>query len=220
MFKRSMGVNSLVLGIFALITALLLAGTHLGTRDSIEQSERAAAAKALLEIIPPERHSNDLLTDTLPIPEQYWVGLGLKNGGDIYLARDDAGAVIAVIVPTVAPDGYSGDIHLITGVNMDGSVAGARALSHAETPGLGDKIDLNKSDWMLDFNGKSIGAPASEQWAVRKDGGAFDQFTGATITPRAVVKQVRTVLEYFAQDRKRIIQASARPATSETPQHD
>ncbi len=204
MLKQSIGFNSFVLAAFALVTALLLASTHLGTREQIAESERRAAEKALLEIIPKDRHSNDMLLDTLAIPRQFWSQLGLTKGGDVNIARQD-GKIEALIIPAVAADGYSGDIRLIAGVNMDGTLAGVRVLSHTETPGLGDKIDLKKSQWILSFNHKSLYQPVAAQWQVKKDGGDFDQFTGATITPRAVVAQVKRILEYFAEDQNRIL---------------
>ncbi|WP_237058192.1 electron transport complex subunit RsxG [Microbulbifer sediminum] len=206
MLKRSMISNAVILALFALVTAGTLAITQITTREPIERAVRAAAAKALLEIIPLDRHSNDMLVDTYPIPRQYWSRLGLKDGGDINLARED-GRITAVIIPAVAPDGYGGPINLLVGVNRDGTVAGVRVTSHSETPGLGDKIEVKKSDWILDFNGKSLGNPPRDQWQVQKDGGAFDQFSGATITPRAVVTQVREVLEFVAKHHQEIFSA-------------
>lgn len=192
----TIGKNSLLLGVFALVTAGLLAATYQHTHPLIVEQERKAAQKALLEIVPASRHNNDVLHDIVPVPSNHWQLLGLKDGGNVHIARDDDRPV-AVIIPAVAPDGYSGAIKLIVGINRDGSIAGVRVLSHNETPGLGDKIDLKKSDWILEFNGKSLHNPSIEQWRVKKDGGEFDQLTGATITPRAVVKQVRKTLEFF-----------------------
>ena len=206
--EKSMALNGRVLGLFALLTSLLLAGTHLGTKDKIADSQRRAAQKALLEIIPEERHDNDILTDTLTIPQHYWSVLGLKKGGELHLARK-AGEVFAIIVPAVAPDGYSGAITMIVGIHLDGSVAGVRVLNHSETPGLGDKVELKKNPWVLSFDGKSLGSPPAARWKVKKDKGDFDQFTGATITPRAVVAQVARALHYFSEDKARIIKASA-----------
>ncbi len=198
MLGKSISKNSLLLGAFALVTAAILAGIQAGTADRIADAERRAAQKALLEIVPEDRHNNDMLAETLNIDEQYWELLGLKSGGEAHIARQN-GEAVAAIVPAVAPDGYSGSIKLIVGINQDGSIAGVRVLSHNETPGLGDKVELKKSRWILGFNGKSLGNPAADEWAVKKDGGEFDQFTGATITPRAVVKQVKQTLEYFQQ---------------------
>ncbi len=195
MLTTSIRKNSLILGVFALITAALLAATYDGTRDKIAAAERHAAQKALLEIVPKSRHNNDLLNDTLAILPNELANLGLHNPDTVYRARQD-GKVVAVIVPTIAPDAYSGAVKMIVGVNRDGSVAGVRILNHNETPGLGDKVDLKKSPWVLSFDGKSLSNPQQEKWKVKKDGGEFDQFTGATITPRAVVKQVKHTLAY------------------------
>ncbi|TQV84733.1 electron transport complex subunit RsxG [Exilibacterium tricleocarpae] len=214
MLGTSIGSNSLILGVFALATAALLSGTYQGTRDRIASEERKAAQKALLEIVPSSRHNNDLLMDTLAVPKVHWELLGLKNGGDINIARD-GDQPIAVIIPAVAPDGYSGAIKLIAGVNRDGTLAGVRVLAHTETPGLGDKVDLKKSDWILGFNGTSLQSPMPDQWQVKKDGGDFDQFTGATITPRAVVKQVRKVLEFYQLNQTLLFEAEPAPQSEE-----
>ena len=119
-----------------------------------------------------------------------------------------------MILPVVAPEGYSGRIDLLVGIYADGSVAGVRAVSHRETPGLGDKVEIGKSQWVLEFNGKSLSMPVPENWAVKKDGGNFDQFTGATITPRAVVKAVYQSLEYFADHRSILLQLPAEESTN------
>ncbi len=208
--------NSLILALFALITTTLLGGTYLSTREKIEHSERKAAQKALFEVVPAERHNNDMLVDTLPVPPTYWQTLGLKQGGDVHVARLD-GKVVAMIIPTIAPDGYSGDIKFIVGINRDASIAGVRVLSHRETPGLGDKVDLKKHDWILGFNGKSLSKPEPSRWKVKKDKGEFDQFTGATITPRAVVKQVFQVLNYYKDDSKRLLKEATRNNSSSQP---
>jgi electron transport complex protein RnfG len=206
MIFQSMGKNSLLLALFALITALILASTDRITEDRIAESERLAAQKALFEIVPLARHNNDLLVDLQPIPEQYWLALGLDNGGDVHIARLDDQPV-AAIVPSITTDGYSGDIAMIVGINFDGTVAGVRVVEHKETPGLGDKVELRKSDWILSFNGKSLNNPELSKWNVKKDRGDFDQFTGATITPKAVIHQIAKTLEYFEKDRERLLSA-------------
>ena len=209
MLGTSISKNSLLLGAFALITTALLALTAEFTKERIAKSEREAQQKALFEIIPRERHDNDMLEETINIPEDAWAGLGLKSGGEIHVARH-TNDTIAVIIPAVAPDGYSGDIRMIVGINADGSIAGVRILDHHETPGLGDKIELKKNDWVLNFNGKSNTAPELSHWKVKKDGGDFDQFAGATITPRAVVNQVRRVLEFADAHRDELFQKNER----------
>jgi len=195
-----------LLALFALITALILASTDRVTEDRIAESERLAAQKALFEIVPLALHNNDLLVDLQPIPEQYWLALGLDNGGDVHIARLDDQPV-AAIVPSITTDGYSGDIAMIVGINFDGTVAGVRVVDHKETPGLGDKVELRKSDWILSFNGKSLNNPKISKWNVKKDRGDFDQFTGATITPKAVIHQIAKTLEYFEKDRERLLSA-------------
>src|SRR5690606_31438763 len=167
----------------------MLAGVNEGTKERIAQEVRIAQQRALYEIVPQSRIDNDLLMDTQAIPAEAWDLLGLPNGGEVYLARQD-GEIVALIIPATAPDGYSGEIGMIVGVNRDGTIAGARVLSHKETPGLGDKVELSKSNWILGFDGRSLQNPQASQWKVKKDGGEFDQFTGATITPRAVVQQI------------------------------
>lgn len=209
MLTRSMIDNSIALGVFALITAALLAGTYLATRDRIDVAERAMAQRALQEIIPQERHDNDLLLDTVAVPAHYLSTLGVAAGTEVHVARKN-GQPVAVIVPSAAPDGYSGAIHLIIGINVDGTLAGVRVVDHKETPGLGDKIELKVSDWILSFDGRSLENPGPQGWGVRKEGGDFDQFTGATITPRAIVHQVRRTLQYFAEDRERLMQEADR----------
>lgn len=207
MLGQSITRNSLLLALFALVTALLISGTYLLTRDTIATEQRKAEERALLEILPRTLHDNSMLDDTLSLAATT-PGLGLRRDRQVYVARRD-GELVAVIVPVIARDGYSGDIELIVGIMADGSIAGVRALGHRETPGLGDKIELGKSDWMLDFDGRSLDDPAPAQWAVRKDGGVFDQFTGATITPRAVVAAVHRALQYADSQRATLFRQPA-----------
>ena len=215
MLGKSIRSNSLALGLFALITAALLAFTDLKTKEPIAEAKREVAKRALLEIVPLERHNNDLLVDTLEVPAAYWPTLGIK-GGNINIARK-GNELVAVIIPTVAPDGYGGDIHMIVGINVDGTIAGVRVTSHKETPGLGDKVDLNKHNWILGFNGKSLTNPKLKDWKVKKDKGSFDQFTGATITPRAVVQQVLKTLQYYKEDQQRLLKAAQQAEAQENP---
>ena len=199
MLRQSITRNSVLLAIFAICTTLLITGTYLLTKDRIAVEERKAEEKALLQIVPRERHDNSMLDETIAVgPETK--GLGLRQPKRIYIARQ-ADEIIAAIIPTTAPDGYNGDIDLIVGVNSDGTIAGVRALRHKETPGLGDKVDLKKSDWILSFNGRSLENPTVDNWAVKKDKGVFDQYTGATITPRAVVAATLGALQFAEANR-------------------
>ena len=196
---KSITRNSLLLGVFAVCTTGLIAGTHLLTKDRIAVEQRKAEERALLQIVPAARHNNSMLDDTIPV-DASTPGLDLRNAKQVYLARQD-GVAVAAIIPVTATDGYSGDINLIVGVNIDGSIAGVRVLSHRETPGLGDKVDLKKSDWVMGFNGSSLKKPELSKWGVKKDKGHFDQFTGATITPRAVVAATLRALQYADSQR-------------------
>ena len=199
MLGQSITRNSVLLALFAVCTTVLIAGTFLATRDDIALQKRKAEEKALLEIVPRELHDNSMLDDTLDIgPDAS--GLNLREDKRIYLARR-GGNVITAIIPSIAPDGYTGEVELIVGVNRDGTIAGVRVLSHRETPGLGDKVDLKKSDWILGFNGRSLENPDIGGWAVKRDKGVFDQFTGATITPRAVVAAILRALQFAQANR-------------------
>jgi len=216
MLGQSIRRNSLLLALFAVCTTVLIVGTYLGTEDEIARQVRMAEEKALLEIVPRDSHDNAMLEDTIPAGPSA-TGLGLQRDKSIYVARR-AGEVVAVIIPATAPDGYSGAIDLLIGVNRDGSVAGVRVLSHRETPGLGDKVDRRKSPWILGFDGRSLEDPALPGWAVSKDGGVFDQFTGATITPRAVVAAVKRTLQFARSNRHLLFgPADAAMAQQEQP---
>ena len=205
--SRSMLRNSSALALFALLTAALLAATQNVTEPKILAAERAAQQRALLEIVPDGLHNNDLLADTYPIPEQRWPLLGLDKGGRAHIAKRD-GQPVAVIVPAVSKSGYSGDIAMIMGFTIEGELLGVRVTQHKETPGLGDKVELKKSDWILSFNSLSLNNTPREAWAVKKEGGSFEQFTGATITPRAVIEQVLAGLDYFALDSAALLSKS------------
>lgn len=209
---RAISKNSLVLGLFAIVTTAAIAATYLGTRDAIIAQERAAQARALLEIVPQSRHNNTMIDDVVPVADREL--LLLTTPANIHVALNN-GKPVAFIIPSVAPDGYSGAIKLVTGINVDGTVAGVRVLSHNETPGLGDKIDLKKSDWVLGFDGKSLQNPVAEKWKVKKDRGVFDQLTGATVTPRAVTKAVYQSLLYYQANSKTLLQYSSPAPTEE-----
>jgi electron transport complex protein RnfG len=194
MLLESISRNSILLGLFAVATTAVIAGTFLNTQSAIEENIRNAEKRALLEIVPRQRHDNSMLDDFMAVNDEQQ--LGLRSEKKLYIAKK-SGDVVAVIIPATARDGYTGDIDLIVGINTDGTVAGVRILSHRETPGLGDKVDYKKSQWVDGFIGRSLLNPLKEQWAVKRDGGEFDQFTGATITPRAVTKAVKQALEYY-----------------------
>jgi len=199
--SRSMLKNALVLGLFAIGTVGSVALLQQGTATRIAAAEREAQVRALAEILPNGSYDNHLLDNRIELnaPE-----LGHRSPQSAYLAlKGDQPS--ALILPVTAPDGYSGAIHLLVGIFADGRLAGVRVLGHRETPGLGDKIELAKSDWVRSFEGKSLTDPDEDGWAVKKDRGEFDQFAGATITPRAVVKAVHGALRYFDKHRAQLL---------------
>jgi len=202
MLIESISRNALLLGVFALVSTAIIAATFLNTQDSIAENIRKAEEKALLEIVPRSRHNNSMLNDAQAIADTAL--LGLHSGKTMYVARQN-NKPVAVILPATATDGYSGDIDMIIGINSNGTVAGVRVLSHRETPGLGDAIDRRKSPWIDGFAGKSLANPNIDRWTVKKDGGDFDQFTGATITPRAVIQAVARALQYFQTNQLQLL---------------
>ncbi|MGB1581454.1 MAG: electron transport complex subunit RsxG [Nevskiales bacterium] len=199
---RQMLISAGILAGFAVAGSLLLGLTESGTRDQIVENERNYLISSLNQVLAPEHYDNDLLTETHTVqaPE----ALGIEQPVTVYVAKKDE-QTVAALFTIVAPDGYSGDIRLLIGVNADGSLAGVRAVSHRETPGLGDAIEVTRSQWITGFAGLGIGKPPEEQWRVKKDGGQFDQFTGATITPRAVVKAVKKALLYFQANKSEFL---------------
>lgn len=206
--------STLLLALFAIVGTALVAFTYNRTIDQIAENERQALLRNLHAIIPSSAHDNDIFSDTAQLPGSPL--LGTLKPVTVYRARKNGEPVAAVLSP-VAPDGYNGSIRLLVGINFDGTVAGVRVLSHNETPGLGDAIEVEKSQWITGFDGKALGNPDLRAWTVRKDGGEFDQFTGATITPRAVVKAVREALVYFREHRQQIFQAPSRKPALEVP---
>ncbi|MGD0958952.1 MAG: electron transport complex subunit RsxG [Methylomonas sp.] len=183
-----------VLAGFALLAAILLGLADLATRGVIQHRLQEDLQANLEQVIPAELHDNNLLADSVLIPS-----LEDKLGAEqteVYLAKKQA-EISAVCFKFTAPDGYAGPIHMVMGIDRNGEILGVRVISHVETPGLGDKIEISKSKWILAFNGKSLNNLTMEQWAVKKDGGSFDQFSGATITPRKVVQAIRRGLEFY-----------------------
>jgi electron transport complex protein RnfG len=192
--------NALVLGLFAIATVGSVAILQQATEERIAKAEREAQVRALSEILPQGSYDNHLLDNSLELHDPL---LGSKSPQTAYIALKD-GQPSAIILRATAPDGYSGAIHLLIGIQANGQLAGVRVLSHKETPGLGDKIELAKSAWIRSFEGKSLTHPKDEGWAVKKDRGEFDQFAGATITPRAVVKAVHKALQFFDANRQQL----------------
>lgn len=186
--------TALTLLVFSVVGAGLLSGAYTLTRPTIELSEQTVKLALVAQTLPPGSFDNDLIREAITLPANRQ--LGLKRPGLAYIARKQ-GVANAVVLEAVAPDGYAGEIRLLVGIQADGRIAGVRVTGHKETPGLGDYIEIARSIWINQFDGKSLAQPAEVAWKVRKDGGAFDYVAGATITPRAVVKAVRNALQYF-----------------------
>lgn len=211
--KQSMVKNGLVLAAFAVLSTGLIALTYSGTEDEIEFQQQQQLMSVLNAIVPANTYDNDIQHDCALISAADY--LGSPEPQRIFRASMK-GEPVAVAIETIAPDGYSGKIHLVVGVDQQLRVSGVRVLEHKETPGLGDKIELRISDWILAFNGKQLNDSNTAMWRVRKDGGQFDQFTGATITPRAVVGAVKRALNYYQLHRSEIFSAANHCALSDT----
>ncbi|MFV0455320.1 MAG: electron transport complex subunit RsxG [Pseudomonas sp.] len=209
--SRSISKNALVLGLFAIVTVGAVTLLQQFTAERIQASERAAQLRALNEILPRGSYDNELLDSSIEVHHPL---LGTRQAVPAYIALND-GKPSAVILQAIAPDGYGGAIHLLVGVLADGRIAGVRVVRHRETPGLGDKIELAKSQWIRSFENRSLTSPASSGWAVKKDRGEFDQFAGATITPRAVVGAVHRTLQYFDAHKDELLGASTHPVEPE-----
>jgi electron transport complex protein RnfG len=172
--------------------------THHRTEPVITRSQQAEKLALLRQVLPARLYDNDLLASQRSLPPDDL--LGTRQPSMLWMARR-GGEFSGIVLEAVAPDGYSGDISLLIGIDAAGSVTGVRVTAHRETPGLGDYIDRAKSAWIEQFTGTSLTDPEARRWKVAKDGGTFDARAGATITPRAVVKAVRGALEYFARHR-------------------
>ncbi len=187
---------------FSLLGVGIVAFMHQQTAPLIAEQARVALGQRLAAVLPPG-YDNDPAGEARELTADPL--LGGKGRATLYVARK-ARQVHGLAFAVVAPNGYSGAIQLLVGIGRDGRIGGVRVLSHKETPGLGDPIEEEKSDWIHGFGGKSLAEPGDKGWAVKKDGGMFDQFTGATITPRAVVQAVHKTLRYFEQHRAELLE--------------
>jgi len=207
-------ITALNLLVFALIGTALLALTYQATHNPIARSEEMEKLKLVSQIIPQGSYDNDIIKDHVELPADGLLG---TDGTSIaYIGRLKNQPSIAVL-QVVAPDGYSGRIGLIISIRSDGRIGGVRVVTHKETPGLGDYIDIAKSKWITGFDGKSLDDPGEDGWKVKKDGGQFDYMAGATITPRAVVKAVHKALQYFAANRAKIFGPDVSAGSGEEP---
>lgn len=212
MLRQYMTKGALVLGLFALVGGGLVAFIYQLTKPHIDESERQYMLRSLHAVIKPALHDNDIFTDMITVRDANL--LGTDKPVPVFRARRD-GKPVAVAIMSVAPDGYVGAIRLLVAIREDGVLEGVRVLAHRETPGLGDAIEERRNDWILSFNGRSLQNPEQKGWHVQRDGGQFDQFTGATITPRAVVKAVYNTLKYYKRHKKRLFETPSETPTQE-----
>ncbi len=211
--KTAVGMfkSSTILAFVTLVCVFLLAGTWKLTADKIAQQHQQAVLNSLNRILPVTSYDNLILNDYIEISAPGF--FKHSNPVRVYRARKQEQPVSLVLQFTTS-EGYNGDIDLLVNIDTNGIIVGVQVTKHRETPGLGDDIDSRRSDWISDFTGHSLNSPDSKGWTVKRNGGYFDQFTGATISPRAVVKAVRRALEYEATNRQRLYQLP-----SEAPEH-
>jgi Na+-translocating ferredoxin:NAD+ oxidoreductase subunit G len=204
----------IIVGLVAVAAALLVTGSYEVSHERIETNRRERLLRDLYSVLDPALRARGLAPTHLLVSDR---ALGTADPVDVFVVTDESGRAAAAIFVPVAPAGYNAPIRLLVGISPQGVVTGVRVLSHRETPGLGDAIELRKSPWVLQFDGKHLGDPPSELWAVRKDDGAFDGLTGATVTPRAVVRAVHDTLVYFERNRESLFAEAARAAVEAEP---
>lgn len=191
-------IHGVILGAFCLGFGVVLASTDMVTSAPIAQRALEDKQNALSKVIPDAIHDNNPVTDTLTLKDH--------EGKDVTIYRATKAGKVTGVAYQIEGSGYAGEIRLMLAVDAEGKILGVRALAHKETPGLGDKIEAAKTDWITRFNGLSLGNPLPDKWKVKKDGGVFDQFSGATITPRGVVTGIRHGLEFFAENKTQLLE--------------
>jgi Na+-translocating ferredoxin:NAD+ oxidoreductase subunit G len=198
--KNSTWIHGVILAVFCLGFGLLLALTDLATSGSIAARAIEDRQASLGQVIPAGIHDNNPVLDTLAMKD--------AEGDEILVYRALKDGKVTGVAYEIFGSGYAGRMKLMLGVDTEGRILGVRALAHKETPGLGDKIEVKKGDWILQFDGLSLGNPAVEKWKVKKDGGQFDQFSGATITPRGVVKAIVSGLDLFDANKAQLLETN------------
>jgi len=204
MFKdhfKKISITASAMIIFSLIASTALSISYFITKSPIDQSDAKAKRVFLNQVIPANLYDNNLVKDTISIEPNPL--LGNKKNIDVFRAKKN-NRVIAVIIEVIAPDGYSGEIKTLVGIDQEDKILGVRVISHKETPGLGDYIEIDKSQWIKNFDLMSLEKISEKKWAVKKDGGDFDYVSGATITPRAVIKSTYKCLLFSKENKKRL----------------
>lgn len=188
-YRKRIGYQAGLLGGFSTLAAALLILGYNSTHEPIEKRQAEDLLESLSQVLPDSLHDNNLLDNATIIPD--------RNGQPLTIYRAMREHRITGFAYRASAQGYAGNIDLMIGIDPHGELMGVRVLAHAETPGLGDKIEIAKNKWILDFNGRSLNNTSETEWHVKKDGGRFDQFSGATITPRGVVAAVHEGLKFF-----------------------
>ncbi|MBM0108703.1 electron transport complex subunit RsxG [Steroidobacter sp. S1-65] len=201
--KRNIAGPAATLAIIAAVFTIGLVVIANVTRERIARNQEAWIKEHLDALVAPQNYDNDPLTDTTEVSAPDL--LGTAGPVTAYRMRK-AGAPVAVALRSIAPDGYRGPLELLVAIAPGGQLLGVQVIRHNETPGLGDAFENRDAGWLDRFRGLSLSNPPQQRWSVRRDGGDFDAFTGATITPRAIVKAVRRTLEYYRGNEDRLYQ--------------
>ena len=198
--------SGLTLALIAAICTALVAATYQWTKDPIERNRQALLEQSLTPALANVMFDGNVTESMLVLPAPH----GLPGSDDAIVYRVYSGEEpVAALFAVTARNGYAGPIRILLGVRYDGEVSGVRILEHRETPGLGDKIVSTRSDWVFQFDGRSLVNPPTEDWALKTDGGVFDQLTGASVTPRAIIQAIRETLIYFDANRESLFLAPA-----------
>jgi electron transport complex protein RnfG len=198
--------SGLTLAVIAAVCTSLVALTYQATRERIAANEQAWLEQSLQPALAGLFFDSGVSESkvTLPAPHD------LPGSSDAVIYRVYSGDTpVAALFVVSARDGYAGAIRLLVGIDVDGAITGVHVLAHRETPGLGDRIESTKSDWVLQFNGRSLGDPEASGWKIKRDGGEFDQLTGASVTPRAIIKAIKETLIYFEANSAAVFAAAA-----------
>ncbi len=201
--------GGITLAVIAAICTALVAVTYTATADRIEANEQAWLERSLQPALSGLFFDSNVTESIITIPPPH--DLPGSEAATVYRVYAEDAPVAALFVVS-ARDGYAGPIRLLIGVEVDGTITGVHVLEHRETPGLGDRVESGKSDWVKQFDGRSLVDPAPAGWTIKRDGGQFDQLTGASVTPRAIVKAIRDTLLYFDANREVVFSAQQEEA--------
>jgi electron transport complex protein RnfG len=198
--------SGVTLAVVAAFCTSLVAFTWQQTEERIEANKQAWLERSLQPALAGLFFDSPVTESMLIISAPH----DLPGSEDAIIYRVFAGETpVAALFVVSARDGYAGPIRFLVGISMDGTVTGVRVLEHRETPGMGARIEMAKSDWVLQFDGHSLQDPEPGNWAIKDDGGDFDQLTGASVTPRAIIKAIKQTLQYFDENRDAIFSAPA-----------